>query len=70
MGSFNLDRWSLRFSHELNAVFAEPELGQRLAAAFTRDLQGCVEITEEVWKARPRWRRLLEWFFGRFDRWM
>lgn len=70
MGSFNLDRWSLHFSHELNAVFSDPVLGERLHQAFLSDQKQCLEITEEVWKGRPRWRRLMEWFFGRFDRWM
>ena len=70
MGSFNLDRWSLRFSHELNAVFSDANLGGRLYQAFERDRAACLEVTLPLWKARPRWRRFLEWFFGRFDRWM
>ncbi|MBS2032865.1 MAG: cardiolipin synthase B [Deltaproteobacteria bacterium] len=70
MGSFNLDRWSLHFSHELNAVFSDPELGRTLEDSFRNDLDGCLEVTLELWKARPRWRRLMEWFFGRFDRWL
>lgn len=70
MGSFNLDRWSLHFSHELNAVFSDPTLGQRLHASFERDVGECREITYEIWKNRPARRRLLEWFFGRFERWM
>jgi cardiolipin synthase A/B len=70
MGSFNLDRWSLRFSHELNAVFSDGELGAQLHQAFERDRGLCLEVTEPMWKSRARWRRFLEWFFGRFDRWM
>jgi len=70
MGSFNLDRWSLHFSHELNAVFADPTLGRSLQAAFERDRETCLAVTLPLWKSRPRWRRLMEWFFGRFDRFM
>ena len=70
MGSFNLDRWSLHFSHELNAVFTDAALGEALERGFARDVERCEEVTLEAWRARPRSRRFLEWFFGRFDRWM
>jgi cardiolipin synthase len=70
MGSFNLDRWSLDFSHELNAVFSDETLGTRLHGSFERDLKECKEVTFEIWKARPALTRLIEWFFGRFERWL
>jgi cardiolipin synthase len=70
VGSFNLDRWSLSWSYELNAVFSDPRLGGLLHDAMAQDLRVCQPIALEAWKARSRWSRLAEWFFGMFARWM
>lgn len=70
MGSFNMDRWSLDFSHELNAFFCDERIGHQLAQSFERDFARSQRITREGWLARPWTQRAMEWFYGQFARWM
>lgn len=60
VGSFNLERLSLAFNHEVNAVFADPRLGRTLEASFREDCTGCREVTLAEFRRRPLWRKLLE----------
>ncbi len=60
IGSFNLERLSLLFNHEVNAVFADPRLGRALEAAFRSDCESCLEVELDVFRRRPFWQKLLE----------
>ena len=60
IGSFNLERLSLLFNHEVNAVFADPRLGRLLEESFRADCQGCREVDLEQFRRRPLWQKLLE----------
>jgi cardiolipin synthase A/B len=60
IGSFNLERMSLLFNHEVNAVFADPRLGRELEASFRADCQRCPEVDLARFRRRPLWRKLLE----------
>jgi len=60
IGSFNLERLSLAFNHEVNAVFADPRLGQQLEDSFRTDCGDCREVTLAEFRRRPLWRKLLE----------
>jgi cardiolipin synthase len=60
IGSFNLERLSLLFNHEVNAVFADPRLGRLLEESFRGDCQSCREVDLEQFRRRPLWQKLLE----------
>ena len=55
---------------EVNVNVLDPELATQLRGVFERDQERCTELTRDVWRARPVWRRALEWFFFLFYRWM
>lgn len=59
-GSFNLDRWSLRFSQELNVFVEDEALGGEVEAHLRRDLARAREVTAASWRERPWGARLLE----------
>lgn len=60
IGSFNLERLSLAFNHEANAVFTDPRLGFQLESAIRGDCQDCREVDLTVFRQRPLWRKMLE----------
>ncbi|WP_373691638.1 phospholipase D-like domain-containing protein [Hyalangium versicolor] len=60
IGSFNLERLSLAFNHEVNAVFADPQLGQRVEDSFRNDCGSCREVSLEEFRRRPLWQKVLE----------
>jgi cardiolipin synthase len=60
IGSFNLERRSLLFNHEVNAVFADPGLGRRLEESFRGDCRSCHEVDLEKFRRRPLWQKLFE----------
>jgi cardiolipin synthase len=70
VGSFNLDHRSWAMNLEVNVVVAKTEFAQRLREVFERDETRCLELTREVWRARPLWKRLVERFFFLFHWWM
>ncbi len=67
IGSSNLDRWNLRWNLEGNQEIDDPTFALLLKTEMEHDLQQCKEISLASWQARPRTRRLLEWFWGRID---
>jgi cardiolipin synthase len=60
IGSFNLERLSLAFNHEVNAVFADPRLGRQLEESFRTDCGNCREVTLADFRRRPLWQKALE----------
>jgi cardiolipin synthase len=60
IGSFNLERRSLLFNHEVNAVFMDPRLGRLLEESFRGDCQSCQEVDLETFRRRPLWQKLFE----------
>jgi cardiolipin synthase len=60
IGSFNLERLSLAFNHEVNAVFADPELGRTLEDSFRNDCGSCREVKLEEFRRRPVWQKIAE----------
>jgi len=60
IGSFNLERRSLLFNHEVNAVFADPRLGRSLEESFRGDCQSCREVDLDEFRRRPLWQKLVE----------
>jgi cardiolipin synthase len=52
VGSTNLDWRSFLHNQEVNAVVLGTEFGDRMRAAFTRDLAQSEQITLEKWRHR------------------
>ncbi len=67
IGSSNVDRWNLMWNLEANQEIEDQQVAESVKAIFLNDLQQCQEITLACWQQRPRYRRLLEWFWGRVD---
>lgn len=70
IGSSNIDRWNFRWNLEANQEIDDPEFLQALSGLFERDVGESREYTCERWFARPRYRRIKEWFWGLVDLWM
>ncbi|RKH46037.1 phospholipase D-like domain-containing protein [Corallococcus llansteffanensis] len=60
IGSFNLERLSLAFNHEVNAVFADPRLGRDLEDSFRTDCGDCREVDLVAFRRRPLWQKAVE----------
>lgn len=70
IGSSNLDRWNLLWNLEGNQEIDDQRFAETLKQMFANDLEDCKELHYESWRLRPRYRRLLEWFWGRIDIWL
>lgn len=60
IGSFNLERMSMFYNHEVNVAFVDPRYAGEIENSFRSDAKLCCRITLEDWKKRPLWRRALE----------
>lgn len=60
VGSFNLERMSMFYNHEVNVAFVDPRYAKNIEDSFRNDSHLCCRITLEDWKKRPLWRRALE----------
>lgn len=70
IGSYNIDSRSFEHNLEVGAIVLDREVGQTLQREFDRDVERCREIRLAEWRARPRWHRMLEWFFYQFRYWL
>jgi cardiolipin synthase len=68
VGSFNLERLSLLWNHEVNVVFADRRLGEQIAQSFRQDCGHCQPISLQAWRARPFYKRMVERFIYLFRR--
>lgn len=60
IGSFNLERTSLRLNHEVNVVFVDRRLGSALEGSIRQDCAECRLIDPQAWRRRPLWKKALE----------
>jgi len=60
VGSTNLDWRSFLHNQEVNAVVLGTEFGDRMRAAFARDVAQSEQITLEKWRKRPIGARVKE----------
>jgi cardiolipin synthase len=60
LGSFNLERLSMRFNHEVNVAFTDRALGRALEDSFRGDCGSCREVDLAEFRRRPLWQKLLE----------
>ncbi|OYV71383.1 MAG: hypothetical protein B7Z72_06840, partial [Gemmatimonadetes bacterium 21-71-4] len=60
VGSSNLDPLSLHRNYELNALVADPQVGQAMRDLFAADLLKATPVGREEWRRRPLGARLAE----------
>lgn len=60
IGSTNLDNLSFAVNSELNLIFYDRDVAQRLERVFVEDVQASRRVTYEAWKDRGIGARLLE----------
>lgn len=65
IGSSNLDRWNYRWNLEANQETRGAKIVPEVRDLFLSDMSLCREIDYAGWQARSRYRRLLEWFWGK-----
>lgn len=70
IGSSNVDRWNLRWNREGNQEIDHPEFAEIVTAMFHDDFNHSAEISGAQWPTRGLQARLLEWFWGRIDRFL
>ena len=70
IGSTNLDWRSFLHNQELTAVVLGSEFGDKMRAAFARDLAVSDQITLEAWQGRPIGTRLKESFARLWEYWL
>jgi cardiolipin synthase A/B len=70
IGSYNLDARSLFHNLEVVLCIVDRSFATGLRAQLERDEAHAREVVLELWKQRPLWRRLVEWFFFQFRHWL
>jgi len=70
LGSSNVDRWNLRWNLEANQEIENSAFAVRTRELFETDFADSEECRLNTWQMRPRYRRVLEWFWGRVARWL
>jgi phosphatidylserine/phosphatidylglycerophosphate/cardiolipin synthase-like enzyme len=70
LGSSNVDRWNLRWNLEANQEIEDSRFAARTRELFETDFADSEECLPDSWQMRPRYRRALEWFWGKVDRWI
>lgn len=60
LGSFNLERFSMRLNHEANVFFADPRLAGALEKSLRSDCNACVQIHLDAFRQRPLWQKFVE----------
>lgn len=68
IGSCNFDHWNLRFNLEANLEAIDQTLTDAAAASFVADFAQSKEITLEMWRQRPLWKRVQQRLWGWLDR--
>ena len=70
VGSYNLDYQSWRFNLEVNVMSNDDPFVDELERRMRSDLALSKEIDPAVWKKRPVFEKVLEWFFYQFRKFM
>jgi hypothetical protein len=65
-----VDRWNLRWNLEANQEVEDSRFAARTSELFAADFADSEECFPDSWQMRPRYRRALEWFWGKVDRWL
>jgi len=70
LGSSNVDSWNLRWNLEANQEIENSDFASRTHELFVADFIESEECLLKTWQMRPRYRRVLEWFWGKVARWL
>jgi cardiolipin synthase A/B len=70
IGSYNLDARSLFHNLEVVLCIVDRAFGAGVRAQLEHDQTLSREVTLDVWRRRPIWRRVVEWFFYQFRHWL
>ncbi len=70
LGSSNVDRWNLRWNLEANQEIENSDFAARARELFAADFVDSQECLLNTWQMRPRYRRVLEWFWGKVAQWL
>ena len=70
IGTYNLDRRSLAYNLEVNAMILDESVAGALEALFERDVEASTEILLESWRKRGLGTRLKEWLAFQLRRWL
>jgi len=70
LGSSNVDRWNLRWNLEANQEIENSVFAERSRELFETDFAHSNEYPLAKWQMRPRYRRVLEWFWGKIAQWL
>jgi len=68
VGSANLNHRTWVLDQEVNATISGDKFAKQMDQQFIADRARCKAITPDLWRQRPRLRRIVEWFFGLFRR--
>ena len=70
LGSSNVDRWNLRWNLEANQEIESSDFAACIRGLFENDFADSKEYALDTWQMRPRYRRALEWFWGKVSQWL
>ncbi len=70
LGSSNMDSWNLRWNLEANQEIENSDFAVRTRKLFEADFADSEECQLNTWQMRPRYRRVLEWFWGKVALWL
>ena len=70
IGSYNLDRFSLKHNLEVALVVIDKNVSQELKAEFETQVARCKEMVLEEWERRSWWQKTKEWGFYQLRYWL
>jgi cardiolipin synthase A/B len=70
IGSYNLDARSLFHNLEVVLCIVDRAFAAVVRAQIEEDAAASRELVPEVWRQRPWWRKVAEWFFFQFRHWL
>jgi cardiolipin synthase len=70
IGSYNLDRFSLKHNLEVALVVIDARVGEELEHEFETQIARCKEVRPEEWAQRGWWQKTKEWLFYGLRYWL
>jgi len=70
LGSSNVDCWNLSWNLEANQEIENSDFAAHARKLFETDFASSEACCLSPWQIRPRYRRMLEWFWGKVALWL
>lgn len=67
IGSCNFDHWGLRWNLEANQEIQSKQLAEEVVAWFDAARDDSLWVNAALWRKRPYWKRILQYFWGTLD---